>query len=88
MTAELEQQLAEIDREASGLATQIEELERKLGGVESNATVLANAESLLLRLRDRLDQPLTYDGSASSWSCWCVEFRSKRFGPRKSARTS
>jgi site-specific DNA recombinase len=60
--AELDQQLLEIDQEAGGLTSQIEELERKLDGVESNGPVLENTQALLTRLRERLDQPLTWEG--------------------------
>ena len=59
--AELEQQLMEIDQEAGGLASQIEELERKLSGVDANRSGLDNTEALLTRLRERLDQPLTWE---------------------------
>jgi site-specific DNA recombinase len=59
--AELAQQLDEIDKEAAGLASQIEELELKQGGVDSNAAAVENAETLLTRLRERLDQPMTYE---------------------------
>jgi hypothetical protein len=59
--AELARQLEEIDKEAAGLASQIEALEEKQGSVDSNAAVLANAGALLTRLRERLDQPLTYE---------------------------
>jgi len=57
--AELEQQLMEIDQEAGGLASQIEELERKLSGVDANRSGLDNTEALLTRLRERLDQPVS-----------------------------
>jgi site-specific DNA recombinase len=59
--AELARQLDEIDKEAAGLATQIEKLESKQGGVDSNALAVENAEALLTRLRERLDQPMTYE---------------------------
>lgn len=59
--AELDQQVVEIDREAAGLASQIEELESKLGGTTANGPALENAEALLTRLRKRMDQPLTYE---------------------------
>jgi site-specific DNA recombinase len=59
--AELAQQLREIDREAAGLATQIEELESKQGSLDSNAAALESTATLLTRLRERLDQPLTYE---------------------------
>jgi len=59
--AELDQQLAEIDKEAGGLSSQIEELERKLGSIDSNRPVLENTQALLTRLRERLDQPLTWE---------------------------
>jgi len=59
--AELDQQLMEIDQEAGGLTSQIEELERKLSGVDANRSGLDNTEALLTRLRERLDQPLTWE---------------------------
>jgi site-specific DNA recombinase len=59
--AELDGQLEEIDKEAAGLSVQIEELEAKLSGTESNPAVLESAEALLMRLRKRLDQPLTFE---------------------------
>jgi len=59
--AELDQQVEEIDKEAAGFAVQITELEGKLGSTESNGAVLESAEALLTRLRQRLDQPLTYE---------------------------
>ena len=59
--AELARQLDEIDKESAGLASQIEELELKQGGVDTNAAAVENAETLLTRLRDRLDQPMTYE---------------------------
>ena len=59
--AELDQQVEEIDKDAAGLAAQIEGLEAKLGGADSNGAVLEGAEALLTRLRKRLDQPLTYE---------------------------
>jgi hypothetical protein len=43
------------------LAAQIEESEIKQGGIESNAAALENTGALLTRLRERLDQPLTYE---------------------------
>jgi site-specific DNA recombinase len=58
---ELDRQLTEIDQEARGLASQIEELERKLGGIDSNGPALENTQALLTRLRERLDQPLTWE---------------------------
>ena len=58
--AELAQQLEEIDNEAAGLTTQIDELERRLDGVDSRQ-VLENAEGLLTRLRKRLDEGLTWE---------------------------
>ena len=59
--AELDQQVEEIDKEAAGLAAQIAELEGKLGSADSNGPVLEDAQALLTRLRQRLDQPLTYE---------------------------
>jgi len=59
--AELDQQMQEIDRDAAGLAAQIEELEGKLAGTDSTGAVLEGAEALLTRLRKRLDQPLTFE---------------------------
>jgi site-specific DNA recombinase len=59
--AELDQQLMEIDQEAGGLTSQIAELERKLAGVDSNRPVLENTHALLTRLRERLDQPLSWE---------------------------
>jgi site-specific DNA recombinase len=59
--AELDQQVAEIDKEAAGLAAQIAELEGKLAGVDARGTDVENAEELLTRLCKRLDQPLTYE---------------------------
>jgi site-specific DNA recombinase len=59
--AELDQQMEEIDKDAAGLAVQIEELEAKLGGTDANGAVLEGAEALLTRLRKRLDQPLTFE---------------------------
>jgi site-specific DNA recombinase len=59
--AELDQQVEEIDKDAAGLAAQIEELESKLGSTDSNGAVLEGAEALLTRLRKRLDQPLTFE---------------------------
>jgi site-specific DNA recombinase len=58
---ELERQLKEIDKEAAGLAAQIAELEGKLGSTDSNGAALESAEALLTRLRQRLDQPMTYE---------------------------
>jgi len=58
---ELDQQVEEIDKDAAGLAAQIEELEGKLAGTDSNGAVLEGAEALLTRLRKRLDQPLTFE---------------------------
>jgi site-specific DNA recombinase len=57
--AELAQQLQDIDRESAGLNAQIEELELKLGGMDSNRLALDTTEGLLTRLRKRLDEPLT-----------------------------
>jgi site-specific DNA recombinase len=59
--AELDQQMEEIDKDAAGLTTQIEELESKLGATESNDADLESAEALLTRLRKRLEQPLTFE---------------------------
>jgi site-specific DNA recombinase len=59
--AEFARQLDEIDKEGAGLACQIEELESKQGGVASNAAAVENVETLLTRLRERLDQPMTYE---------------------------
>jgi hypothetical protein len=59
--AELTQQLGEIDKEAAGLAAQIEEMEQKLAGVDESQPVLENAEALLMRLRERLDGSLTWE---------------------------
>ena len=59
--AELDQQVEEVDKDAAGLAAQIEEMEAKLGGTDSNGAVLEGAEALLTRLRKRLDQPLTFE---------------------------
>src|ERR1017187_4929143 len=59
--AELDQQVEEIDKDAAGLAAQIEELEGKLAGTDSNGAVLEGAEALLTRLRKRLDQPVTFE---------------------------
>jgi len=59
--AELDQQVDEIDKDAAGLAAQIQELEAKLGGADANGAVLEGAEALLTRLRKRLDQPLAFD---------------------------
>jgi site-specific DNA recombinase len=59
--AELDEQVEEIDKDATGLTAQISELESKLGGTDSNGAVLESAEALLTRLRKRLDQPLTFE---------------------------
>lgn len=59
--AELDQQMEEIDKDVAGLSAQIEELERKPGGTDSNGVALEGAEALLRRLRERLDQPLTWE---------------------------
>ena len=59
--AELDQQMEEIDKDAAGLSAQIEELESKLGGTDSNGAALEGAEGLLTRLRERLDQPMTWE---------------------------
>jgi site-specific DNA recombinase len=59
--AELARQLDEIDKESAGLASRIEELELKQSGVDTNAAAVENAETLLTRLRERLDQPMTYE---------------------------
>ena len=59
--SELDQQMQEIDKDAAGLSLQIEEVEAKLCGTESNGAVLEGAEALLTRLRKRLDQPLTFE---------------------------
>jgi site-specific DNA recombinase len=58
--SELDQQLSEIDREAGGLAAQIEELERKLGDAGASEAALESTEALLTRLRKRLDESLTW----------------------------
>ncbi len=58
--AELDRQLMEIDQETGGLTSQIEELELKLEGIDSTRPVLENTQTLLTRLRERLDQPLTW----------------------------
>jgi site-specific DNA recombinase len=58
---ELDQQVEEIDKDAAGLVAQIEELEGKLAGTDSNGAVLEGAEALLTRLRKRLDEPLTFE---------------------------
>jgi site-specific DNA recombinase len=59
--AELEEQLTDVGREAQGLASQIEDLERKLGGVESNRTALENTGTILAQLRKRLDEGLPWE---------------------------
>jgi site-specific DNA recombinase len=59
--SELDQQLLDIDREAEGLADQIEELVRKLGGADSNQVALESTEALLTRLRERLDESLSFE---------------------------
>ena len=54
-------QLLDVDRESEGLTAQIEELKRKICGVELNKTALETTESLLTRLRWRLDESLTWE---------------------------
>jgi hypothetical protein len=59
--AELDHQVEEIDRETKALAGQINELEAKLDGQESQGADIEGIESLLRRLRQRLDQPLSFE---------------------------
>ena len=59
--AELDQQVEEIDKEAAGLSSQIEELEAKLAGAGATGASLESLEALLTRLRERLDQPLSFE---------------------------
>jgi site-specific DNA recombinase len=59
--AELEEQLTDVDGESKGLSSQIEELERKLGGVDSNRMAMENTETILTQLRKRLDEGLPWE---------------------------
>ena len=59
--AELDEQVEEIDKDAAGLTAQIAELESKLSGTDESGAALDGAEALLTRLRQRLDQPLTFE---------------------------
>jgi site-specific DNA recombinase len=58
---ELDEQMGQIDQESGALAAQIQELEAKLCGQDSTARDVEGVEGLLKRLRQRLDQPLSFE---------------------------
>jgi hypothetical protein len=60
--AHLDDQLADIDQEEMALKAQLEEVQGKLAGAASISTTVSTAESLLMKLGARLDQPI-------SWEC-------------------
>jgi site-specific DNA recombinase len=58
--AELDKQLTDIDRETAALSSQVEELERKLAGIDLNSPAVEHTEAILRRLAERLDRGLTF----------------------------
>jgi site-specific DNA recombinase len=60
--ADLDQQMNEIGQEEAALQAQLDELKGKLESSKSINSNLASAESLLAKLRKRLDEPV-------SWEC-------------------
>ena len=59
--AALDEQLEEIGKEEAGIEAQMEELRNQIRGAESVGTAVSSAESLLIRLRKRLDQPIAWE---------------------------
>ncbi len=57
----LDAQLVEIGKEQSGLETQITDLRAKVATTDSIATNLNSAETLLAKLRKRLEGPLSFE---------------------------
>ncbi len=57
---DLDTQLGEIDREETTLGAQLAELQSRLTGADSVASTVSSAQDFLERLRDRLDQPATW----------------------------
>lgn len=60
--SELDQQMSEIDREEAALQAQLDELKGRENSASAISANLGSAESLLKRLRERLDKPV-------SWEC-------------------
>lgn len=60
--ADLDQQMTEIDKEAAALQAQLDELTARQDAAGTIRSNLGSAESLLDRLRERLDKPV-------SWEC-------------------
>ncbi|MBE0657624.1 MAG: recombinase family protein [Bryobacteraceae bacterium] len=58
--ADLDAQLAEIDREQANLDAQLSEAQSRLSGADSVSSTVSSAQDFLERLRDRLDQPTTW----------------------------
>jgi site-specific DNA recombinase len=59
--AEVDQQMNEIALEERALQTQLNEMTGKLNGAGSITSDLGSAESLLARLRKRLDEPVSWE---------------------------
>jgi site-specific DNA recombinase len=59
--AEVDQQMSEIDLEGKALQGQLTELTGKLNGASSITSDLGSAEALLARLRERLDEPVSWE---------------------------
>ena len=59
--AELDTQMDEIGKEETGLEAQIAELRGQIAAAESIGTTILSAEALLSQLRNRLDEPISWD---------------------------
>ena len=58
---DLDVQMDEIGKEETALETQIAELSAKIAGVDSIGATISSAQSLLDRLRMRLDEPISWE---------------------------
>jgi DNA-binding XRE family transcriptional regulator len=58
---DLDMQMDEIGREQSALESQTAELRNKIAGADSVGATISSAQSLLERLRKRLDQPISWE---------------------------
>ena len=59
--ADLDGQMEEIGKEENALETQLAELRGKLAGADSIGASVTSAETLLVKLRKRLDEPLSWE---------------------------
>jgi len=59
--ADLDAQMDEIGKEETALEAQVAELRSKLAGADSINVTISSAETLLARLRKRLDEPISWE---------------------------